>query len=162
MSDFYPPLQSGDLLLCAKHLFVAARTVWHRRQSSRGERNRVGCSSQFSLTGHRNRGINGVIEIVPVVGRGLVSIAKVHAIIARAHHAQSEPEMARDRFGFCITTLPRADRAEPHAATLLDRSSSIGNQLRNGTICRNGGGVRGYHGRVRPQRQRTRAAAYSR
>jgi len=24
MSDFYPPLQSGDLLLCAKHLFVAA------------------------------------------------------------------------------------------------------------------------------------------
>jgi hypothetical protein len=24
MSDFYPPLQSGDLLLSAKHLFVAA------------------------------------------------------------------------------------------------------------------------------------------
>jgi hypothetical protein len=30
-----------------------------------------------------------------------------------------------------------------------------------GAICRNGGGVRGYHGRVRPQRQRTRTAAYS-
>ena len=25
MSDFYPPLQSGDLLLCAKHLFVTPR-----------------------------------------------------------------------------------------------------------------------------------------
>src|SRR5215831_11040786 len=53
-----------DLLLCARHLFVAARTVWHRRQSSRGERDRVGCSSQFSLTGHLNRGIDGVFELV--------------------------------------------------------------------------------------------------
>src|SRR5262249_25408476 len=42
---------------------------------------------------------SGVFEIVRVVGRGLVSIAKVHAIVAGAHHAQSEPEMARDRFG---------------------------------------------------------------
>src|SRR5262249_59259395 len=25
-----------DLLLCAEHLFAAARTVWHRQQSSRG------------------------------------------------------------------------------------------------------------------------------
>jgi hypothetical protein len=32
--------------------------------------------------------------------RGLVPIAEVHAIIARAHLAQSEPETARDRFGF--------------------------------------------------------------
>jgi hypothetical protein len=31
--------------------------------------------------------------------RGLVSIAEVHAIGARAHLAQSEPEMTRDRFG---------------------------------------------------------------
>src|SRR5262249_1695283 len=44
MNNFYRPLQSGDLLLCAKHLFVAARTVWHRRQSSRGERDRADCS----------------------------------------------------------------------------------------------------------------------
>src|SRR5215831_16345719 len=28
MSDFYSPLQSGDLLFCDKRLFVAARTVW--------------------------------------------------------------------------------------------------------------------------------------
>jgi hypothetical protein len=118
--------------------------------------------TQRSLTGHLNRGVDGVFEIVRVVGRDIVSIAEADAIVAGAQLAQSEPEMARDRFRFCITTLPRADRAEPHAATLLDRSSSIGNQLRNGTICRNGGGVRGYHGRVRPQRQRTRAAAYSR
>jgi hypothetical protein len=35
-----PPLR--DLLVCAKHLFVAARTVWHGLQSSRGERDRLG------------------------------------------------------------------------------------------------------------------------
>jgi hypothetical protein len=49
---------------------------------------------QSSLTGHLNRGVNGVFEIVRVVGRGLVSIAKVHAIVARAYLAQSEPEVA--------------------------------------------------------------------
>jgi len=49
--------------------------------------------------GHLNRRLDGVFEIVRVVGRGLVSIAEVHAIFAGAHHAQSEPEMARDRFG---------------------------------------------------------------
>src|SRR5262245_59112246 len=59
-----------------------------------------GCSSQRSPTGHLNRGIDGVFEIVRVIGRGLVSIAEVHAILARAHLAQSEPETARDRFGF--------------------------------------------------------------
>src|SRR5262249_23317868 len=59
-----------------------------------------GCSSQRSPTGHLNRGIDGVFEIVRVVGRGLVSIAEVHSIVARAHLAQSEPETARDRFGF--------------------------------------------------------------
>src|SRR5262249_51383438 len=100
MSDFYRPLQSGDLLLCAKHLFVAARTVWHMWQSSRGVRDRVGCGPQCSLTGHLNRGVDGVFEIVRVVGRSLVPIAEVHAIVAGAKLAQSEPEMARDRFGF--------------------------------------------------------------
>jgi hypothetical protein len=35
-----------------------------------------------------------------VVSRRFVSIAEVHSIRARAHVAQSEPEMARDRFGF--------------------------------------------------------------
>src|SRR5262249_12500023 len=59
-----------------------------------------GCSSQCSLTGHRNHGINGVFEIVCVVGRGLVSIAEVHAIVAGAQLAQGKPEMARNRFGF--------------------------------------------------------------
>jgi hypothetical protein len=87
------------LLLCAKHLFVTARTVWHRRQSSRGERDRVGCSSQCSLTGHLNCGVDGVFEIVRVVGRGLISIAEVHAIVAGAQLAQGKPEMARNRFG---------------------------------------------------------------
>src|SRR5262249_4763693 len=59
-----------------------------------------GCSSRRSLTGHLNSGVDGVFEAVRVVGRGLVSIAEVHAKVARAHLAQSEPEMARDRFGF--------------------------------------------------------------
>jgi hypothetical protein len=43
----------------------------------------------ISLTGHLNRGIDGVYEIVGVVGRGLVSVAEVHAIVARAHRAQA-------------------------------------------------------------------------
>src|SRR5262249_28313128 len=37
MSDFYPPLQSGDLLLCAKYLFAAAELVGHGLHSSRGK-----------------------------------------------------------------------------------------------------------------------------
>ena len=56
--------------------------------------------SQLSLTDHLNRGIDGIFEIVRVVSRGLVPIAEVHAIFAGAHLAQSEPEMARNRFGF--------------------------------------------------------------
>src|SRR5262249_60485720 len=58
------------------------------------------CSSQSSLAGHLNRGADGVFETVRVVGRGLVSVAEVHAIVARAHRAQGEPEMSRDRFSF--------------------------------------------------------------
>jgi hypothetical protein len=34
MSDFYPPLQSGDLLLSAKHLFVAAMVPSVGRKNS--------------------------------------------------------------------------------------------------------------------------------
>src|SRR5215470_10751867 len=79
-----------------------------------------GCSSQRSPTGHLNRGIDGVFEIVRVIGRGLVSLAEVHAILARAHLAQSEPEMARDRFGFlerhgASMTSPLLSRFAPRA-----------------------------------------------
>lgn len=56
--------------------------------------------SPFSLTDHCYRDIDGVFEIVGVVGRRVVSIGKPHAIVSRAHFAQSAPEMARDRFGF--------------------------------------------------------------
>jgi hypothetical protein len=35
-------LPPRDLLLRAKHLFVAARTVWHGLQSSRDEHDRLG------------------------------------------------------------------------------------------------------------------------
>jgi len=42
---------------------------------------------------------DGIFEIIRVVGRHLISIAEVHAIIARAHLAQGQPEMSRDRFG---------------------------------------------------------------
>jgi hypothetical protein len=57
-------------------------------------------SSQRALAGHLNRGIDGVFEFVRVVGGRFVSIAEVHAVVARAHPTQSEPEMACDRFGF--------------------------------------------------------------
>ena len=55
---------------------------------------------QFSFTGHLNRGVDGIFEIGRVIRGRLVSIAEVHAIIARADLAQSEVEMARDGFGF--------------------------------------------------------------
>ena len=51
-------------------------------------------------TGHFNRGFDRIFEIVRVIGRHLISIAEVHAIVARAHRAQGKPEMSRDRFGF--------------------------------------------------------------
>ena len=57
-------------------------------------------SLQLTLSSHRDGGVNGVFEIVRVIGRRFISIAEVHSIRARAHHAQSEPEMARDRFRF--------------------------------------------------------------
>jgi hypothetical protein len=109
--------------LCARARLVTLRQTFVRRrqncgamgrQSSRGERDRLGlgrlgnrlkcrsCQDRVfrSLAGHHNRGIDGVFEIVRVVGRALVSIAEVHAIIARAHLAKSEPEMTSDRFSF--------------------------------------------------------------
>ena len=58
-----------------------------------------GAAQQCSLTRHVNCSIDGVFQVVRVVGRGLASIAEVHAIVAGTHLAQSEPEMARDRFG---------------------------------------------------------------
>src|SRR5262245_2452254 len=49
---------------------------------------------------HLNRCIDGVLEIVRVIGRRLVSIAEVHAIVAGAYLAQSELETACNGFGF--------------------------------------------------------------
>jgi len=65
-------------------------------------RNRFGgeCVTYASDMRHLNRSIDGVFEIVRVVGRGFVSIAEVHAIFARAQQAQREPEVARNRFRF--------------------------------------------------------------
>ena len=45
------------------------------------------CSSQLSLTGHLNRGSHGIFKIVRVVSCGFVSIAEVHAKVARPHLA---------------------------------------------------------------------------
>jgi hypothetical protein len=56
--------------------------------------------NKTALTGLLNHSIDGIFEIIRVVRRHLVSIAEVHAIVARAHLAQGEPEMSRDRFGF--------------------------------------------------------------
>ena len=111
----------GQGFVTSRQIFVRrCQCVWHGLKSSRrGARlarlwparqspevpampdhvsNSVWCS--LSPTGHPNRGIDRVFETVSVVGRGLVSIAEVHAIIARAHLAKSEPEMTSDRFGF--------------------------------------------------------------
>src|SRR5262249_41803544 len=64
--------------------------------------------SQCSLTGHLNRGVDGVFELVCVVGHGLVAIAEVHAIVAGARLAHSEPEMARNRLAFwSVMNTPR-------------------------------------------------------
>jgi hypothetical protein len=76
------------------------------------------CSSQRSLTRHFNRGFDGVFEIVRVVRRGLVPIAEIHAIGARAHHTQSESEMARDRFRFLV----RHGASRPCRYTFIGRS----------------------------------------
>ena len=68
--------------------------------AGRRARSAAGLMSPTSPTGHPKRGIYRVFEAVSVVGRGLVSIAEVHAIVARAHLAKSEPEMTSNRFGF--------------------------------------------------------------
>src|SRR5262245_19446417 len=88
---------------------VVRRSTVSVQKSAREHREKLGCgispaasvrcSSQRSLTGDLNRGIDGVFEIRRVVGRGLVSVAAGHAIVAGAHLAQREPEMSRDRFG---------------------------------------------------------------
>ena len=108
LSFFVAPARVRDLLLRAKHLFVAAMAR-HGLQSSRGERDRrAGSSITLSsgdtrspasslygaarnARGHLNRSIDGVFEIVRVVGRDLVSIAEVHAIVAGAHLRRVSP-----------------------------------------------------------------------
>ena len=60
----------------------------------------AGFASRRALSGHLDRGSDSVLETVRVVGRGLGSIAKVYAIVAGAHLAERDVEMARDRFGF--------------------------------------------------------------
>src|SRR5262249_58652420 len=78
-------------------------------------------SSQRALAGHLNRGIDGVFEILRVVGRVLVSVATAHAKVAGAHLAQGEPEMSRDRFGFL----------ERHGASIPCRCPFIGGFTRS-------------------------------
>src|SRR6516164_5437965 len=68
--------------------------------------------------------------MVRVVGRGFVSIAEVHAIVARAHLAQSDPEMARDRFGFlerhgASMTSPLLSRFAPRAGLVTLRQTFV-------------------------------------
>jgi hypothetical protein len=71
-----------DLLVCAKQLFVAARTMGCGRDAaSATTSDSVGLAiaRKRSLTSHLNRGVDGVFKVVRVVGRGLVSIAEVWA-----------------------------------------------------------------------------------
>ena len=78
------------------------------------------CSARPSFTRHLNGGFNGSFETYRVVGRGFISIAEVHAIRARAHLAQSEPELTRDRFGF----LERSGFWNCHRKAALSKSAS--------------------------------------
>jgi hypothetical protein len=55
-------------------------------------RRRIDGLHNIAGTGHLNRGFDGIFELVRVMDCRLVSIAEVHAIRARAHLAQSEPE----------------------------------------------------------------------
>src|SRR5262245_35943232 len=59
-------------------------------------------ATRSGFTRHLNRRPHSIFESVRVIGRGLFSIAKVHPIVARAHLAEREPEMAGDRFGFLV------------------------------------------------------------
>ena len=58
------------------------------------------CGSRNSRLRAISTAVDGIFEIVRVVSRSLIPIAEVHAIITRAHFAQREAEMARDRFRF--------------------------------------------------------------
>jgi hypothetical protein len=96
-SHAVPAMFSVRLDQAAPTLAVALRQTivrhfhkWHGLQSSRW------CSSQSSLTSHLNRGVDSLFKTFRVVGRGLVSVAEVHAKLARVQLAQSEAEMARD------------------------------------------------------------------
>src|SRR5262245_8704570 len=89
-----------------------------------------------SLTGHLDHGSDGIFEIVRVVGRGLVSIAEVHAVIARAKLAQSEPEMARDRF--CFLQRHGASMPSPLLSRFAPRVGLV--TLRQTFVCRSHGG----------------------
>src|SRR5437016_5127570 len=76
------------------------------------------------------------LQDCPCSNRGLVSIAEVHAVIARANLAQREPEMARDRF-CCLqrhgTSVPSplVGRFAPCAGLVT---------LRQTFVCRSQGG----------------------
>ena len=71
---------------------------------------------QRPLTGHLHCGTHCIFKIAGVISRGLVSTWQVHAIVTRAYLAQSEPEMACDRFGFL----------ERHGASMLYQHPLIG------------------------------------
>src|SRR3954462_12635590 len=71
--------RSGDLFLGAERLLVATRE-WRGLRCRR-------CAHHARCSGHPNRGINGVLEIDGVVGSGLGSIARLHAIVSGAYFA---------------------------------------------------------------------------
>src|SRR5262249_20767873 len=88
-----------------------------------------------------NRGIDGVFEIVRVVGRGLVSIAEVHAIVTRAYLAQSEPETACNGFGFLERhRLPSSPLAAllSHVTGFFKQSGRAVTMTTTSSACRQG------------------------
>src|SRR5262245_17800586 len=71
----------GDLTCRSPRVHIYGACVNQARPLSHSSHRDNGALS------HLNRGIDGVFEIVRVVGCGLVSIAEVHAIVARAYLA---------------------------------------------------------------------------
>ena len=65
MSDFYSPLQSGDLLLCAKHLFVAAMVASGRHKTGRYAGGEEGAKVAQNVAA----GVAGVV--IPVLWFGM-------------------------------------------------------------------------------------------
>jgi hypothetical protein len=109
---------------CPRRPSCRARSCCRKPPRLGSESGRLSHSSHHDdgALSHLNRGIDGVFEIVRVAGRGLVSIAEVHAIVARAYLAQSEPGRRAMDLAFWSVIACRPHRSP--RCCLMSRASS--------------------------------------